>query len=77
MPVYEYVCQGCQAKFELRRGFGHADDPTVCPHCQGEQVRRLMSTFACFSKGDGGATASVGGGGCSGCSSGSCASCGH
>lgn len=78
MPIYEYRCQGCQAKFELRRGFGQADDPATCPNCQGDQVRRLLSVFAAYSKGADGAPAkSVGGSSCGSCSSGSCASCGH
>lgn len=79
MPVYEYRCQGCQTKFELRRSFGQADSPTNCPHCESDQVRRLLSMFASYSKGEGGVSTPVagGGGGCSGCSSGSCASCGH
>lgn len=76
MPIYEYVCQDCQAKFELRRGFGQADDPTICPNCQGGTARRLLSTFACFSKGDGGATTAVGGSSCASCSASSCSSCG-
>ncbi|MDA8216640.1 MAG: FmdB family zinc ribbon protein [Chloroflexota bacterium] len=77
MPIYEYVCQGCQRKFELMRSFSRADDPVTCPHCQGEEVKRAISNFCSFSKDASGATSSVGGSSCSGCSSGSCASCGR
>ena len=77
MPVYEYKCKGCQTKFELRRSFSQADADTSCPHCQGQEVQRLISSFACFSKDAGGASSAVGGSSCSGCASGSCATCGH
>ncbi len=76
MPIYEFACQSCQAKFELRRSFGQADDPATCPQCQSTQAKRLLSTFACFSKGEGGATTAVGGSACGGCSATSCAGCG-
>ncbi len=75
MPIYEYACGKCQHRFEQRRSMGRADDPTTCPRCESDDIQRLMSKVVCFSKGEGGQVASVGGGGCASCSSGSCASC--
>ncbi len=44
MPIYEYRCVGCEERFEeLVRG----SDPVVaCPECHGQEVERLLSTFA-------------------------------
>jgi putative FmdB family regulatory protein len=44
MPVYEYECNACGDRFELRRNF--SDDPVKeCPKCGGE-VTRLISAAA-------------------------------
>ena len=45
MPLYEYYCSDCQAKFELLVSHQHADG-VVCMKCQSEKVRRLLSVFA-------------------------------
>lgn len=78
MPYYDYVCSDCQSKFELKRSIKEIDDPTTCPHCQGQHVARQMSRVAAFSHGDSGTTALGGGGGCGcgSCSGGTCGSCG-
>ena len=77
MPLYEYRCPHCEIKFTKLRPFSQADAPAACPECRGEDTRRVLSTFASFSKGSDGSTHAVGGGGCAGCSAGSCAGCGH
>lgn len=77
MPIYEYVCVNCGQKFEMRRGFGQADDPATCPECGDQRVRRLLSTFVAFSSSEGGTrTAVAGASGCSACAATSCAGCG-
>ncbi|MBI2953747.1 MAG: zinc ribbon domain-containing protein [Chloroflexi bacterium] len=75
MPLYEFSCSRCSHKFELLRSFGSADDAATCPCCGAGEARRLISTFASFSKSAGGATQSIGGSSCSSCSSSSCATC--
>lgn len=45
MPLYEYRCSACKAKFELLVTHQHADD-IVCMKCHSDKVRRLLSTFA-------------------------------
>jgi putative FmdB family regulatory protein len=45
MPLYEYRCSDCKAKFELIVSHQHADD-VVCMKCRSEKVRRLISVFA-------------------------------
>ena len=52
MPLYEYQCDACGARFELIRKF--ADPPlTVCPTCGAEGVRKLISSPAFQFKGSG------------------------
>jgi putative FmdB family regulatory protein len=44
MPIYEYVCPGCQQRFEkLVRRFGEA---VSCPTCQSPDVEKQLSVFA-------------------------------
>ena len=75
MPIYEYRCDRCRCLFDLMRPFAQADDPAACPDCASPATRQI-SAFAAFSKGEGGATRSVGGGSsCGGCSGGSCSGC--
>ena len=45
MPLYEYYCSDCNAKFELLVGYRHSED-IVCMKCQSDKVRRLLSVFA-------------------------------
>jgi putative FmdB family regulatory protein len=70
MPLYEYVCDECQARFEkLVRAWG---EDVACPECDSAAVSRQLSTFAVASQGGVPVPA---GGGC-GCSRGGCG-CGH
>ena len=75
MPIYEYVCSECNAKFELLRSMSKADDDADCPECS-KKAERVLSKFACFSTDSSGMTSAVGGGGsCSSCASGNCSTC--
>ena len=74
MPVYEYKCKRCSAKFEKLISRANRDNPGPCPECNCARSERLMSTFAGHTSGGG---SIGGGGGCAGCSSGSCAGCHH
>lgn len=76
MPLYEYMCDDCGCKFELLRRFSQSDDPALCPHCERNHGRRLISTFAALSKGSDGVTSSVSGSSsCGSCAATSCAGC--
>lgn len=46
MPIYEYRCQKCGERFELRRSMADSDSEIKCPKCQAEQPKRLLSLFA-------------------------------
>jgi putative FmdB family regulatory protein len=43
MPLYDFVCRKCQHEFEALVRTG--DTPT-CPSCHGQDLERLLSTFA-------------------------------
>jgi len=78
MPLYEYCCRRCQTRFELLRPAARADEPTICPTCQGNDIRRLISVFAARTRSESGATQAVAGSsGCAGCSASSCTTCGR
>lgn len=52
MPLYEYQCDTCGARFELIRKF--SDPPlTACPTCGAGGVRKLISSPAFQFKGSG------------------------
>jgi putative FmdB family regulatory protein len=51
MPVYEYQCNACDNRFELRRKFSDAP-VSECPKCGGE-VEKLISSTAFTLKGGG------------------------
>jgi putative FmdB family regulatory protein len=75
MPVYEYYCPSCRAKYELLRPMRQSDEPGTCPagHRGGA---RVLSGFATLARDATGATTAVSGGGGCGCG-GACACGGH
>ncbi|MBX3302094.1 MAG: transcriptional regulator [Nitrospira sp.] len=51
MPIYEYQCEGCAYRFEVKQSM--KDDPlTTCERC-GKAVRRLISSPGIMFKGSG------------------------
>ncbi|GAG39881.1 unnamed protein product [marine sediment metagenome] len=45
MPIYEYECEECGGRFELRRGITDSDSDISCPKCGTENPRRVFSVF--------------------------------
>lgn len=43
MPIYEFECEGCGARFEELVG---AEATAPCPACGSERTRRLYSTVS-------------------------------
>ena len=51
MPIYEYKCDECANRFELRRSFNDDDGPS-CPKCKGK-ARRVFCAVPVIFKGSG------------------------
>lgn len=41
MPVYEYLCEGCERRTDRIVPHARADDPGPCPECEGTLSRRF------------------------------------
>lgn len=66
MPFYEYRCEICDTRFELRRSVDESSAPATCPNGHAH-ARRLLSVFATAGRsGSEPAAPPVGGGGCCG-----------
>ncbi|MEM5775513.1 MAG: zinc ribbon domain-containing protein [Anaerolineaceae bacterium] len=74
MPIYEYICEDCGAKFDALRSMKDSDAPITCKNCLGQHTRRALSVF--FASSDG-RSVTHSEGGCGNCSGGSCGGCGH
>lgn len=48
MPIYEYLCHGCQRRVSLLwRSFADAESRApICPRCGGQHLTRLISRVA-------------------------------
>jgi len=74
VPLYEYKCSECEARFDALRGMDEADASIACPKCDSENTSRVISLFSAI--GDGRVIAGAGES-CSSCApSASCATCG-
>ena len=74
MPLYEYLCEPCNNKFEVLRTISKGADPAICPTCGGNG-HRVLSVFSAVSVGTNGepvpaAMGGMGGGGA--CCGGAC-----
>ncbi|MEN6570452.1 MAG: zinc ribbon domain-containing protein [Anaerolineaceae bacterium] len=74
MPIYEYTCSDCGARFDALRTMKDSDKELECTRCHSSHTHRVQS--ACFSQSSSSVISSSGSG-CAGCSGGSCSSCGH
>jgi putative FmdB family regulatory protein len=55
MPLYEYTCRDCGAKFEVLQRMGADSTGVACPKCGGQQIAKQLSTFASTIAGGGSA----------------------
>ncbi len=45
MPIYEYQCNKCGQRFEVRQSMGADSSGLNCPECSSRDLRRLFSSF--------------------------------
>jgi putative FmdB family regulatory protein len=43
MPIYEYECENCQHRYDVRCRITEADEKKICPACSSEQSKRRIS----------------------------------
>jgi len=43
MPIYEFRCLGCDEIFEILFTSNEDQHEMKCPHCQGEDLERVLS----------------------------------
>ena len=58
MPIYEYTCKSCDAKFEQLVRTMNGEAKVKCPECGSGQTARQMSVFAVGAEGAGKSAAS-------------------
>ncbi len=46
MPIYEYRCHHCKARFTVLLRSWSSTPETRCPRCGGAEAERVVSTFA-------------------------------
>ena len=46
MPIYEYNCKSCDARFEQLLRTMNSDAKVKCPACGSSQTARALSVFA-------------------------------
>ncbi len=51
MPIYEYECKKCRARFEKKQGFNDKPE-AICPQCS-NKAKRILSVGAVIYKGRG------------------------
>lgn len=49
MPRYDYQCNACEQRFELRHGFDAT--PSPCPHCGSTNLQKLITTAPTIARG--------------------------
>ena len=62
MPLYEYICQACEKKFDVRASITEYSDGInpSCPDCGSNKVERGFSAFNFLSGSEGGSGSSGG-----------------
>ena len=59
MPIYEYTCKACDAKFEELVRTMSSDAKVKCPECGSPKTARALSVFAVSSESGGKASSSA------------------
>jgi putative FmdB family regulatory protein len=75
VPIFEYDCESCGARFDVLVRSGD-DEPPSCAECGAKKCHKIFSTFATTGRARGGSAGpGAGGSNCGSCSRSSCAGC--
>lgn len=75
MPIYEYICQSCNDKFEILTSIGNKA-LIKCPKCNSIQVEKIFSLFGIGRSSSNSGSTSNSTSSCNTCSTRNCSSCG-
>ena len=75
MPIYEFICQGCDKRFEELIYKQEDMGRLQCPACAGTDYRRIFSRFGMVSGGGAEPGLQTSSRSCSGCTAASCSTC--
>ncbi len=67
MPIYTYICENCEHKFDILIGISQEKIKKKCPQCNSSSLEKQFSVFGISGKNKGSL--------CSFCNSGSCSTC--
>ncbi len=48
MPTYTYSCKSCDRVFEVFKDMGTDESRLKCPHCEGDQLKRVYLSCNCM-----------------------------
>ena len=65
MPLFEFICEECGTVFEELVRSANNITGVICPDCQGEQVKKKISTFASKVAGGGSFASNISAASCS------------
>ncbi len=68
MPIYEYTCTACNAKFDQLLKTMSGKETVSCPKCGSKKTQRAMSVFAVGGEPPRSPSTQSHGGGCACCS---------
>ena len=46
MPIFEYRCKDCDAKFDVLHKSISNQEEVICPSCKSKNSKKLLSTFS-------------------------------
>ena len=46
MPIFEYICNDCNTKYEVLHKSASKQEKVVCPECNSGNYRKLLSSFS-------------------------------
>ena len=46
LPIYEYECRKCKARFEVLQSIRDDGSEVCCPKCQADNPQRVLSLFS-------------------------------
>ncbi|MEK7699028.1 MAG: FmdB family zinc ribbon protein [Planctomycetota bacterium] len=75
MPIYEFLCDKCNTKFDEYFRSSSEKKKLFCPSCNGSHVHKTFSLFGMSTGGSGDSVSDSSSGGCGSCTAATCTGC--